>query len=108
MLLESAVVPQDTHTVLGRAEWANQDELFGQIDTDPAPTKFSLGYICDFFLAEHVKLGIGRLASRYIVQKGLDVAYCSDPNLVHDLHGSQDLLSRLDARGPPTISRKRN
>ena len=43
------------------------------------PTKFSLGYIYDFHVAEHVKLGIGGLASRYIVPKGLDLAYGSDP-----------------------------
>jgi hypothetical protein len=43
------------------------------------PTKFSLGYIYDFHLAEHVKLGIGGLGSRSIVPKGLDAAYGSDP-----------------------------
>ena len=82
-LLESAVVFQDTHTVFGRAERVNEDELLGHAEHGPAPvftpTKFSLGYIYDFQLAEHVKLGIGGLASRYIVPKGLDAAYGSDP-----------------------------
>src|SRR5204863_4644500 len=80
-LLESSVVLQDTHTIFGRAERVNEDELLGHIDPAPVvtPTKFSLGYIYDFHVAEHMKLGIGGLASRYIVPKGLDTAYGSDP-----------------------------
>jgi len=82
-VLESAAVFEDTHTVFGRAERVNEDELAGHIDTGPVPvftpTKFSLGYIYDFHLAEHVKLGVGGLASRYIVPKRLDAAYGSDP-----------------------------
>ena len=80
-LLESSVVFQDTHTIFGRAERVDEDELLGHVE--PAPvftaTKFSLGYIYDFHLVEHVKLGIGGLGSRYIVPKGLDTAYGSDP-----------------------------
>ena len=71
----------DTHTLFGRAERVNEDELLGHVE--PAlvftPTKFSLGYIYDFHLAEHVKLGIGGLGSRYIVPKGLETAYGSGP-----------------------------
>lgn len=82
-LLESAVVFQDTHTLFGRAERVNENELLGHLETGPAPvstpTKFSAGYIYDFHFAEHVKLGIGGLASRYIVPKGLDPAYGTDP-----------------------------
>jgi len=59
----------------------NEDELLGHIEPVPVftPTKFSLGYIYDFHVADHVKLGIGGLGSRYIVPKGLDTAYGSDP-----------------------------
>jgi len=80
-LLESAIVLADTHTIFGRAERVDEDELLGHVGAAPVltPTKFALGYIFDFRLAEHVKLGIGGLASRYIVPKGLDVAYGSDP-----------------------------
>jgi hypothetical protein len=80
-LLESAVVLTDTHTIFGRAERVDEDELLGHVEAAPVftPTKFSLGYIYDFHLAEHVKLGIGGLGSRYIVPKGLDAAYGSDP-----------------------------
>jgi len=80
-LLESAVVLADTPTIFGRAERVEEDELLGKVEPAPVftPTKFSLGYIYDFHLAEHVKLGIGGLGSRYIVPKGLDAAYGSDP-----------------------------
>jgi hypothetical protein len=80
-LLESSVVLLDTHTVFGRAERVNEDELLGHVELAPifTPTKFSLGYIYDFHVAEHVKLGIGGLGSRYMVPKGLDAAYGSDP-----------------------------
>src|SRR5439155_11657192 len=81
VLLESSVVLEDTNTIFGRAERVNEDELLGHIAPAPVftPTKFSLGYIYDFHLAEHVKLGIGGLASRSIVPKGLDGAYGADP-----------------------------
>jgi hypothetical protein len=82
-LLESSAVFHDTHTLFGRAERVDEDELLGHISTSPAPiftpTKFSLGYIYDFRLAEHVKLGIGGLASRYIVPNNLNAVYGSDP-----------------------------
>jgi hypothetical protein len=80
-LLESTVVLQDTHTVFGRVERVDEDELLGLAGAAPifTPAKISLGYIYDFHLAEHLKLGIGALASRYIVPKGLDAAYGSDP-----------------------------
>ena len=80
-LLESSVVLLDTHTLFGRAERVNEDEILGHVE--PAlvftPTKSSLGYIYDFHLTEHVKLGIGGLGSRYIVPNGLNTAYGSDP-----------------------------
>ena len=80
-LLESAVVFADTHTVFGRAERVQEDELVGHAEPAPVftPSKFSLGYIYDFHLAEHLKLGIGGLASRYVVPKALDAAYGNDP-----------------------------
>jgi hypothetical protein len=81
-LLESAVVFADTHTIFGRAERVEEDELLAHVEPAPifTPTKFSLGYIYDFHLAEHVKFGIGGLESRFIVPKGLNTAYGSDPN----------------------------
>jgi hypothetical protein len=46
------------------------------------PTKVSLGYIYDFHLTDHVKFGVGGLASRYFVPTGLDAAYGADPTSV--------------------------
>jgi hypothetical protein len=82
-LLESELVLRDTHTLFGRAERVTEDELLTTSSVTPAPiftpTKFSAGYIYDFHLAEHVKFGIGGLASKYIVPSGLNQAYGSDP-----------------------------
>ncbi len=80
-LLESEVVLYDTHTFLARAERVAEDELFedgpllGQVFT---VEKVSLGYIRDFHLDEHLKLGIGGLVSRYDYPSALDRAY-GDP-----------------------------
>jgi hypothetical protein len=78
-LLESAVVLQDTHTFFGRAERVNEDELLGHGGPIFTMTKFSAGYIYDFHVAEHVKLGIGGLASKYAIPSGLDAVYGGDP-----------------------------
>jgi hypothetical protein len=80
-LLESAVVLHDTHTFFGRVERVDEDELFeggplqGRVFT---ANKISLGYVRDFHLDEHVKLGIGGLVSRYAYPAALDSAY-GDP-----------------------------
>ena len=80
-LLESSALLADTHTIFGRAERVDEDELLGHSESAAifTPTKFSVGYIYDFHLAEHVKLGIGGLGSRYIVPNGLDSVYGSNP-----------------------------
>jgi hypothetical protein len=81
-LLESAVILHDTHTIFGRAERVNEDELLGAGGVGApifTPTKFSAGYIYDFHLAEHVKFGVGGLASKFLVPSGLNAAYGSDP-----------------------------
>jgi hypothetical protein len=82
-LLESEVVLHDTHTFFARAERVAEDELFE--DGPPAllgrvftVEKLSLGYIRDFHLEEHLKLGIGGLVSRYDYPAALDRAY-GDP-----------------------------
>jgi hypothetical protein len=80
-LLESELILHDTHTVFARAERVAEDELFedgplqGQVET---VEKISLGYIRDFHPAEHLKLGIGGLVSRYGYPSALDHAY-GDP-----------------------------
>jgi hypothetical protein len=81
-LLESALVLHQTHTLFGRAERVDEDELLGHVHGNApvfTPTKFSAGYLYDFRLTENVKFGIGGLASRYIVPAGLGTAYGGDP-----------------------------
>ena len=71
----------DTHTVFGRAERVDEDELLGHVHGTVSvftPTKFSAGYIYDFHLTEHVKLGVGGLGSKYLVPSGLNTAYGRD------------------------------
>jgi hypothetical protein len=85
-LLESEVVLHDTHTVFARAERVAEDELFDDYVSEGARLsgrvftveKISLGYIRDFHLDEHLKLGIGGLVSRYDYPAALDRAY-GDP-----------------------------
>jgi hypothetical protein len=80
-LLESEVVLHDTHTFFARAERVAEDELFEDgplLDQVFTVEKLSLGYIRDFHLDEHLKLGIGGLVSRYDYPSTLDRAY-GDP-----------------------------
>jgi hypothetical protein len=81
-LLESAV-SWDRHTFFGRAENVAKDDLFAQ----PNPlfghtfqvSKFSFGYIYDFPLSDHLKLGLGALGSVYALPNALEPAYSNSP-----------------------------
>jgi hypothetical protein len=82
-LLESEVILAKTNTVFTRIERADEDELFeapsplaGQVSS---PMEFTVGYIRDFELADHVTFGIGGLISRYAYPDRLNSAYGSDP-----------------------------
>jgi hypothetical protein len=83
VLLESALSFKENHTVFGRAEWVEKDELFD--DADPLAGeqfdvgKLSLGYVYDIPISEHVKIGIGGLGSVYALPSDLDDAYGRDP-----------------------------
>jgi hypothetical protein len=85
-LLESAIVIDNQHTVFGRAEHVGKDELFTPIGSG-LPTAsvlygqvftvstFSLGYIYDLLLAQHVKFGLGGLVSFYALPDALTASY---------------------------------
>jgi hypothetical protein len=81
-LLESAVGWYQ-HTLFLRAENAAKDELF--LTGDPLAervfhvSKFSLGYVYDIALAEHVSLGLGGLGSLYSLPAALEPAYGTGP-----------------------------
>ncbi len=82
LLLESAV-SWNNHTVFARAENAQKDELF----QPPNPlagnvyrvSSFSLGYVYDIPLAEHLKLGLGGMASIYGLPTAIQPSYGSGP-----------------------------
>ena len=71
------------HTVFARAENDAKNELFptghpldGQIFR---VSKFTLGYVYDIPVAEHLSLGLGALGSLYALPSALEPAYGSSP-----------------------------
>jgi hypothetical protein len=89
-LLESEVVFDRTYTLFMRAERVQEDELLEnalpEIDglpNTPMPVftvnKVSIGGIYDMPLAEHLKLGIGGLVSKYALPSELKRLYGNDP-----------------------------
>ena len=82
-LLESAVSFLKTHTVFGRIERSDKNELFEPgsplADETFRVGKLSLGYIYDFPPVGHFKMGIGGLVSKYSLPGELDSSYGSDP-----------------------------
>jgi hypothetical protein len=83
VLLESALLLDNTHTVFGRAERVANDELFAVPESRAGRVftvnKLSLGYIYDIPLLEHLKAGAGGLVSVYALPNALDSAYGSNP-----------------------------
>ena len=82
LLLESALT-WNAHTVFGRAEHTEKDELFGEGHPLHHQTfdvsKFSLGYVYDIPITQHLKLGVGAVGSAYAFPGELDAYYGSDP-----------------------------
>lgn len=82
-LLESEVSFADRDTIFGRIERANEDELFQppnkQAGRIASPSEFTLGYIRDFALEDHVTFGIGGLISKYLYPRRLESDYGADP-----------------------------
>lgn len=82
-LLESAVAFSGTHTVFGRFERADKNELFTQgsplADETFRVGKLSLGYVYDFPAEGRFKFGIGALVSKIFLPGELETFYGSDP-----------------------------
>lgn len=82
-LLESAIRLYDRHTVFGRAEHVEKDELFEAPDPFVGETinigKLSVGYVYDIPIAEHVSFGLGGLASGFRYPDRTEPAYGDDP-----------------------------
>lgn len=81
-LLESAVRLARSHTLFGRAERADKNELF--LDPDPRAEqkyrvgKLTLGYLYDLPRDGHLRIGVGGLVSRYSLPGDLEPVY-GDP-----------------------------
>jgi hypothetical protein len=82
-LLESAVNFHEQHTVFGRFERVEKDELFppGDPFEDRRFTvhKLSLGYVYDFPEVCHMKFGIGGVGSAHFLPDSLDSTYGDTP-----------------------------
>lgn len=80
--LESAV-GVETWTLFGRFENTANNELL-LVNGDHGPTfnvgKVALGFVRDFRVLDHVKFGVGGLASFNFVPRGLDAFYAGDSN----------------------------
>jgi hypothetical protein len=67
------------HTVFGRAERADKNELFPESDPRAGEKfragKLSVGYVYDFPRDGHYAIGIGGLVSRYSLPAELDSVY---------------------------------
>jgi hypothetical protein len=82
-LLESALTFFKVHTLFGRLERAEKNELFEPGSPLAEETfrvwKLSLGYVNDFASTRHLKFGLGGLVSKYSLPAELDSFYGSDP-----------------------------
>ena len=89
-MLESALILKNTWTFFLRAEHVQEDELFDVHIDDKSSTahskkpiftvnKVSAGAIYDFQVADHLKVGIGGLVSKYAIPSGLLPSYGRDP-----------------------------
>ena len=81
-VLESAIHPNDRWTFFGRAERVDHDELLPAPGDFHGPAftvgKLSAGAIRDVPIVDHLKVGLGALASRTFVPGGLSAAYGGD------------------------------
>jgi hypothetical protein len=81
-LLETALRVGRTHTIFGRAERVDKDELFDagpQAGNAFTVGKLSLGYIYDFARCARAQLGLGAVGGLMIVPSVLKPAYGSAP-----------------------------
>lgn len=82
-LLESAYKFHQRHTVFGRAERADKDELFEAPDPLAGRSfkvnQFSAGYMYDMPVSGHVKWGVGAMGTLYALPSDLDAAYGENP-----------------------------
>ena len=82
-LLESLVNFDDTHTVFGRAERVDKNDLFPpgnpREGEEFTVNKISLGYIYDFPRWKHARFGVGGLGSVHVLPGSLTSSYGETP-----------------------------
>ena len=82
LLLETAL-RWNAHTVFGRIEHTEKGELF--LEGEPlhhetfGVSKFSLGYVYDIPITQHLKLGVGAVGSAHAFPSELEPHYGSSP-----------------------------
>jgi hypothetical protein len=82
-LLESAMTFAGPHTLFGRIERVEKDELFQE--DEPlhhevfVVKKASLGYVYDFARANHVKYRVGAVISKHFIPGALESVYGNAP-----------------------------
>jgi hypothetical protein len=83
LLLESALVYQGNHTLFGRVERVEKDELFPADDPSEGKkftvNKLSLGYIYDFPKILNLTFGVGGMGSVHVLPSSLKPAYGDTP-----------------------------
>jgi hypothetical protein len=83
-LLDSAV-SKGRHTIFGRAENVDKDELFDDQPTNPLygrsfnVSKLSVGYYYTAPIASHLGVDVGGLVSKYALPSALNPTYGSNP-----------------------------
>jgi hypothetical protein len=84
-LLESAI-GWYAHTIFARAENDQKNELFSQASPLHGylfdVSKFSLGYVYDLPVAEHLSLGLGAVGSLYSLPSAVEPFYGSNPSSI--------------------------
>lgn len=85
-LVESEFVLRDTHTIFGRIENVEKDELFEESDPRTENsyriTKLALGYIYDFPVLGSVQFGIGGEGAVHFIPNALEGTYGDTPTSV--------------------------
>ena len=82
-LVESALQVHEKHTLFGRYEDVQKDELF--LEDEPLHgrvfdvDKITLGYVYDFRKTQHLLWGIGGTLSAHFLPADLDASYGEDP-----------------------------
>lgn len=84
VLVETGLRFADAHSLFGRAEWAEKNELFLAADRRHDVVydvgKVSAGYIFDFIVRPRARIGVGAYGSLQVLETELDLVYGATPS----------------------------